>query len=104
MSSAASLQTGGPGIFTISGPLTVATVTALRQQGLQQFRRDDAQTLQVNLVSVSTVDSAGLALLIDWLAWAEANGRRLRFDSLPPALQALASLSEVDALLQPAAV
>lgn len=101
MTAAAAMQAGAAGSFQLSGALTVATVAALRQQGLQNFRRSDAQALNVDLRGVTAADSAGLALLIDWLAWAEAEGRPLRFDALPPTLLALATLSEVDTLLQP---
>lgn len=97
---AASLQAEGAGRFRLQGALTGVTVAALRQQGLQQFRHSDTETLSVDLRDVTAVDSAGLALLVDWLAWAEASGRPLQFSHLPPNLRVLAELSEVDSLLQ----
>jgi phospholipid transport system transporter-binding protein len=45
-------------------------------------------------------DSAGLTVLLDWLAHAKREGRSLRFTNLPAELLAIARISEVDELLQ----
>jgi phospholipid transport system transporter-binding protein len=44
-------------------------------------------------------DSAGLAVLLDWLSAAKRAGRSLRYAHLPEDLVALARISEVDELL-----
>jgi phospholipid transport system transporter-binding protein len=48
---------------------------------------------------VSLADSAGLAVLLDWLSAAKAAGRKLRYTHLPKDVVALARISEVDELL-----
>jgi phospholipid transport system transporter-binding protein len=53
----------------------------------------------VNLAEVTRADSGALALLVDWLAWAHAAGRELRFTALPAPLLALARLSGTEDLL-----
>ncbi len=57
-----------------------------------------AVTAVIDLRDVSDVDSAGLAVLIEWLAQARARGTRLEFTNLPPALRSLAKLSGVEFL------
>jgi len=45
-------------------------------------------------------DSAGLAVLLDWLGAAKRRGRTLRYTHLPADLTALARISEVEDLLE----
>jgi phospholipid transport system transporter-binding protein len=92
------LQRLAPGHYALSGVLGLATVTALRREGLQQFMADSG-ALHVDLSAVSAADSGGLALLVDWLAWAGATGRELHYAQLPASLLALARISEVSELL-----
>lgn len=95
---AGALVADGAGRFRLSGAAILPTVTLLRATGLRAFAAS-AGDIVVDLSAISRVDSAGLALLIDWLAWARAAGRALRFVSPPVALLALARLSDVEALL-----
>ncbi|HMD59657.1 MAG TPA: STAS domain-containing protein [Steroidobacteraceae bacterium] len=92
------LQQPAPGQFQLGGELTVTTATALRARALPEFAAA-GKVLTVDLAGVTQVDSAGLALLIDWLAWAAAQHRSLRFGELPRQLRSLARLSEVEDLL-----
>lgn len=84
--------------YRLQAPLQFATVARLRRPGLALI--DAAhEELSLDLSSVPAVDSAGLALLIEWLARARAAGKRLRYTQAPGALLALARLSDVEALL-----
>jgi phospholipid transport system transporter-binding protein len=89
---------GSPGRFGLAGVLTLQTVAALRIAGRSAFAAQSTD-LTVNLHGVTRAESAGLALLVDWLAWAATNGRALRYEALPEALLSLARLSGVDELL-----
>jgi phospholipid transport system transporter-binding protein len=88
----------GPGAWRLEGPLTFDSVPALRPLGLQLLGPTDV-ALSFDLQGVPAADSAGLALLIDWLATARALGRSLRYVGVPETLRALAELSEVGALI-----
>jgi phospholipid transport system transporter-binding protein len=57
----------------------------------------------VDCAGVTRADSAGLAVLLDWLAWGRRKSRALSLTNLPESLIAIARISEVDELLQPAA-
>ncbi len=94
----ASIREAGPGQYRLHGAMTMATVTGLRSEGLQLFARGQG-AIEVNLGDVQRADSGGLALLVDWLAWARRAQRALRYSALPPALLALARLSDVEQLL-----
>ncbi len=86
------------GSYRLEAPLTFATVPVLRQPGLERIAAASG-TLQIDLRSVAASDSAGLALLIDWLAEAQAQQRTLRYVHAPDSLRALARLSEVESLI-----
>jgi phospholipid transport system transporter-binding protein len=88
----------GEGRVRLQAPLRFATVPALRRRGLELIGAAAAQ-LTIDLSGVSSADSAGLALLIDWLARARAGNKTLRYVQPPEALRALARLSEVEALI-----
>ena len=87
-----------PALYVLEAPLTLLTVTALRNPGLALIGAA-TDTLTFDLRTVPEVDSAGLALLIDWLASARARSLKLHYANPGRTLLALARLSEVEALL-----
>lgn len=89
----------GADAYRLQAELRFGTVRALRPEGTGLIR-SASSGLTVDLSGVSQADSAGLALLVDWLAVARAAGKSLRYLQIPPALQALSQLSEVQPLLQ----
>jgi phospholipid transport system transporter-binding protein len=94
---AAAFVSAGPGAYLLEGPLNFDTVPALRPLGLALLGTGAA--VSMDLSGVAAADSAGLALLIDWLAEARVRGTALRYSAVPETLRALATLSEVGALI-----
>jgi phospholipid transport system transporter-binding protein len=90
------------GLYRLEAPLTFATVTSLYHPGIERIAAA-AAGLEFDLQGVAASDSAGLALLIDWLAEARARQRPLSYRRPPEGLLALARLSEVEPLIVPAA-
>lgn len=82
----------------LEAPLTFVSVAALHQPGIALIKAAGSE-LTFDLERVPAVDSAGLALLIDWLATARNHSCQLRFANPPAALLALARLSELEKLL-----
>lgn len=90
--------TPGPGRLRVEGRLEFETVDrALLERSRQSFAGSD--DLIVDLAGVAAGDSAGLALLIEWRAWAQATGRRLSFENVPDSLRGIADISDVSELL-----
>jgi len=81
----------------VSGSLEFATVAALLPAGSAAIQQGHASV--IDLAAVTSSDSSGLALLIEWLSVARAAGRDLQYENIPAQLHQLAVLSEVDALL-----
>jgi phospholipid transport system transporter-binding protein len=84
----------------VIGSLHFSTVSALLTEGTAAITAGRAGV--IDLAGVTGSDSAGLALLIEWLSVAKAAGHPLRFANIPSQLQQLARLSEVEELLVPA--
>jgi phospholipid transport system transporter-binding protein len=86
------------GVHRLEAPLQFATVASLRRRGLALIAAANAE-LTLDLSAVPAADSAGLALLVDWLASARAHHKKLRYVQPPQGLLALARLSDVERLL-----
>ena len=96
----ARLESLGQGRFRVSGPLVLATVTEILRQSELKFAGN--QRLEIDLHAVTESDSAGLALLIEWLRRAREQKQSVDFVSLPQQLTALARISEIEDLLNSA--
>jgi phospholipid transport system transporter-binding protein len=91
------LETSGDGRVRVVGSLGFSSVNALLPQGSDLIGRGQAAV--IDLAGVTDSDSAGLALLIEWLSVAKHAGRSLRYDNIPSQLRQLAGLSEVEDLI-----
>jgi phospholipid transport system transporter-binding protein len=92
------LESAAAGVCIARGALTFATARAARMRGLAALGASTG-SLEIDCGAVGLADSAGLAVLLDWLSAAKGGGRSLRFAHLPEDLLALARISEVDELL-----
>lgn len=93
------ISEAAPGRIVVSGELTFATARDARQIGTLVLESSTARGFVIDCAGVKRADSAGLAVLLDWLAWGRRKSRALSFENLPPALVAIAKISEVDGLL-----
>ena len=87
----------GEGRFQLHGALTFETAAAALEQSRQSFAAYDRLT--VDLANVEEADSAGLALLLEWVNWARYYVREIRFENIPEQILAIARISEVSELL-----
>ena len=89
----------GPDRYAVRGALTFGTARRALDLGLQAFASARG-ACEVDLSGVAASDSAGLAVLIEWLAWARRSGRELRLANVPGALCAIARICEIEDLLR----
>ena len=84
---------------SVSGALTFDTVPDLYRSSTDWFKSGTGD-LTLDLAQVSNTDSAGLALLVEWLRRARDNKRILRFTNVPAQVQTLIRINGLqDALL-----
>ncbi|HUK02816.1 MAG TPA: STAS domain-containing protein [Steroidobacteraceae bacterium] len=94
------LSGGSEGRYALSGPITFATARRVYDEGVRRFGAASGNALAVDCAGVSAADSAGLAVLIGWLAWSRRAGRTLRYSALPASVLAIARISEAEGLLR----
>ena len=93
----ADISSTGEGTFQVSGDLVFSTVAGLLEKsGLLLAEASDPI---VDLASVVNCDSAGLALLLEWITVGTGAGKPVRFRNLPEALVGIARLSNAEKLL-----
>lgn len=88
----------GDGRFRVHGALAFGTVTRLLKESRKRFAGQ--KRLLIDLSAVAEGDSAGLALLLEWLRSARNAGQEVLFTSIPPPITALSRIGEVDDLLE----
>ena len=87
----------GGGRFALSGEMTFKTAGKLLRVSERLF--SDHSRLEMDLSAVTETDSAGLALMLEWITWANHTVREIRFTGTPAKIDAIARTTEVEDLL-----
>lgn len=87
-----------PGVLRVSGELSFTTVTGLLEQS-RPLLQGAQGWLVMELADVQRVDSAGLALLIQWMRMARERGIDILFRHVPEQLMAIARASDLEQIL-----
>lgn len=86
------------GRFEMHGRLTFASVPSLLA-GARQWQQDSAHDIVIDMQAVSHADSAGLALMVEWLNLAQQQNRKLQFVNIPVQLSNLIRISGLEQLI-----
>jgi phospholipid transport system transporter-binding protein len=97
MTQTASLEKLDNGQFALSGDLIFESAPRLLLEGEAAFAA--AGRAEIDLARVGRIDSAGLALLLEWSIAARGGGRSVSYRNMPAGLAALAGISDVSELL-----
>lgn len=87
----------GDGRFELSGDMSFETAERILVESEEPFEQHTR--IEVDLSGVSNADSAGLALLLEWITWANHTVREIRYVDMPERVLAIAKTTEVDSLL-----
>jgi phospholipid transport system transporter-binding protein len=87
----------GPGRYALEGELSFASAGQALQKTAKMFTAQAAVVF--DLAGIVKADSAGLALLLEWLRQADSGGAELRYAKLPGQLSAMAQVAGVDGIL-----
>jgi len=93
-----SLDDLGGGKFALSGQMTFGTAGEILRVSEELF--EEHTRIEVDLSGITDTDSAGLALLLEWITWANHTVREIRFLETPEKIDAIARTTEVDNLLR----
>ena len=81
----------------VSGKLNFSTVMTLWNESLPLIANYAA--LHFDLSRVTTANSAGLALLLEWIKRAQHEKKSITFDHVPAQLRSIATVSGIDKML-----
>lgn len=95
----ASINEQGNGKFQVSGDLNAATVPGLLHTSEKMIQAAGGD-LHFDLSTVARCDSAGVALLIDWMRQAKSRQLAIKFENLPDQMKAIAQVSDLEELFQ----
>lgn len=91
------LERVGADRLVARGELGFATAAHALRAGTVEIGRDGEQV--VDLSGVTSGDSAGIAVLVEWIATAASAGMSLRYENVPPQMLAIARISDLEDLL-----
>lgn len=91
------LQELGDGRFALNGLMSFETAEQILRASETLF--EPHNRLELDLSGVTDTDSAGLALLLEWVTWANHTVREIRFIGMPEKIMAIAETTEVEGLL-----
>lgn len=92
------LQRTAPGSYQLRGKLGFSTALDLHHQ--TGFMDAEHSEIRMDLAEVEAVDSAGVALLVHWIEYAERRGARIIWDNMPEQLAKLIRINGVDRMFQ----
>lgn len=95
--SAAQLKINDAGQVDVVGSLSFGGILPLLQQSSSFF--DGKTPLTFNLEGVEKTDSAGLALLVEWMALAKKKEQYITFTNIPKQMLDIARVSGLDTVL-----
>ncbi|MEW8535205.1 MAG: STAS domain-containing protein [Candidatus Thiodiazotropha endolucinida] len=84
--------------FHVQGEMTFSSVKELLLHSKQLFSA--VEELEVDLSQVDNADSAGLALVLEWMAQAAERNARIVFTGVPESMVSIARLCQVESLLE----
>jgi phospholipid transport system transporter-binding protein len=91
------LADNGEGHFALRGDMSFDTAERILRASEKLFRRQ--AKIEIDLAGVQHTDSAGLALLLEWVGRAKREGTEICFVAIPDKVRAIAVTAEVEELL-----
>jgi len=91
------IEETGNGNWLLVGDLSFTTVPAFR--GKLDIKSTDHPRISIDLAGVTRSDSAGLALLIEWLRESERLGKTITFLNMPSQMQSIARVCGLEGIL-----
>jgi len=90
-------DTGHDVLVHITGTVGFSTVRELLKK--IDFTANAGQTIEIDLAGVDHIDSAGIALFLEWLERARRSNAQLRFVNSPKAMEQLVAVNGVKNLI-----
>ena len=87
----------GDGNFQISGDMSFETAEQILRVSQRVFAKHE--NVRVDMSAVEKADSAGLALLLEWMSWEKQGAAKFDFVAIPTSVLAIAHTAELKDLV-----
>lgn len=87
----------GDGNFEVSGDMSFETAEQILRVSQRVFAQHE--NVRVDMSAVEKADSAGLALLLEWMSWEKQGLSKFDFVSIPTSVLAIAHTAELKDLV-----
>ena len=91
------IRSGAEGRLDVLGELSFETVPGLWTASQSLFPQQEE--IRIDLKDVVRSDSAGLALMVEWMRAAKRDGKPIQFLNMPAQMLAIARVSSLDQVL-----
>jgi phospholipid transport system transporter-binding protein len=91
------LENAGDGDWRLTGDLVFGSVSGLLKEVGSRFSGED--TIRIDLAGVTRADSAGLALLVEWLRESERRNNTIHFLNMPEQMRSIARVCGLERIL-----
>lgn len=81
----------------VSGDLTFSTVNQLWKDSLSFLNAH--QAIVIDFSEIKNSNSAGLALMIEWIKWAKEKNKVLKFTHIPANILAITKISGLEKII-----
>jgi phospholipid transport system transporter-binding protein len=86
-------------LLVVSGELVFQTVMTVWEASLPLLANQSA--LQFDLAGVTLSNSAGVALILEWMKFAKLHNKVIKFHNTPAQLLSIISVSGLETMLKP---
>ena len=83
----------GGGNFEVSGDMSFDTAERILRVSQKAFEQHE--NVRVDMSAVEKADSAGIALLLEWMSWARQGNAKIDFIAIPSSMLAIADAAEL---------
>ena len=87
------ISTSNQGHITLKGDLTFASINKKTIKAIDFGHSRYSHSINIDLSEVNSSDSAGLALMIEWIKLSKQHNTEINFSHIPEQLLTLAKLS-----------
>ncbi|MDX1453928.1 MAG: STAS domain-containing protein [Gammaproteobacteria bacterium] len=85
--------------WSLAGPMTLETAAGLRVEGDDWLQAEAGAVRTLDLGKVTAVDSAAIALLLEWQRLARQRSLQLDVVNAPDRIRKIASISDLEAMI-----
>lgn len=84
--------------LNVAGRLDFTTATRALEQVSELIRSSNAHQT-IDMGGITSSNSAGLAVMIEWLAIAQQTDQSISFENIPDSLRQISTVCQVDSLI-----